>query len=153
MRRRRVQSLDGRHTLFGEVAEDDVGVLDKINGTIVDDDQRPLQNIRIRRTEVLDDPFPDPEGLDDLVPEASPEPAYEFGDRLEEDWQAVEDTRCGSLYAMRAAKRSGSIIVVFWMHFPYGVYNKQSSSWTCCLRMVVLDCCCGAQQHRRRYAT
>lgn len=88
-----VQSLDGKHTLFGEVAEDEDGVVARLNTAIVDDDDRPLQNIRIRRTTVLDDPFPDPEGLSAVFPEGSPEPVYEFGDRLEEDWKPEEDNR------------------------------------------------------------
>lgn len=89
-----MQSLDGKHTLFGEVAEDEDGVLARLNAAIVDQDERPLKNIRIRRTTVLDDPFPDPEGLHAVLPESSPEPVYEFGDRLEEDWKPEEDTRC-----------------------------------------------------------
>jgi peptidyl-prolyl cis-trans isomerase-like 4 len=92
-----MQSLDGKHTLLGEVAEDEDGVIAKLNSAIVDDDDRPLQNIRIRRTTVLDDPFPDPVGLERLIPEESPEAVYEFGDRLEEDWQPEEDTRCTCL--------------------------------------------------------
>jgi peptidyl-prolyl cis-trans isomerase-like 4 len=90
-----MQSLDDKHTLFGEVAEDESGLIAKLNATIVDDDDRPLQNMRIRRTTILDDPFPDPTGLGDLIPEESPEPVYEFGDRLEEDWRPEEETRCG----------------------------------------------------------
>jgi peptidyl-prolyl cis-trans isomerase-like 4 len=89
-----MQSLDGKHTLFGEIAEDEDGVVAKLNGAIVDAGDRPLQNIRIRRTEVLDDPFDDPERLSALVPEESPEAVFEFGDRLEEDWAPEEDTRC-----------------------------------------------------------
>lgn len=88
-----LQSLDGKHTLFGEVAEDEQGVVEKLNTAIVDDADKPLQNIRIRRTIVLDDPFPDPDGLQGLIPPESPEAVYEFGDRLEEDWQPEEDTR------------------------------------------------------------
>ena len=30
-----VQSLDGRHTLFGEVAEDDGGVVDKLSNPVL----------------------------------------------------------------------------------------------------------------------
>jgi hypothetical protein len=89
-----MQSLDGKHTLFGEVAEDENGVVGMLNAAIVDDDLRPLQNIRIRRTTVLDDPFPDPDGLAAVIPEHSPEPVYEFGDRLEEDWKPEADQRC-----------------------------------------------------------
>ena len=47
-----VQSLDGKHTIFGEIAEDEEGTVDKINHAPVDTAERPLQNIRIRRTEV-----------------------------------------------------------------------------------------------------
>jgi peptidyl-prolyl cis-trans isomerase-like 4 len=89
-----LQSLDGMHTLFGEVVEDENGVIERLNAAIVDEAERPLQNIRVRRTEVLDDPFEDPAGLAEKIPEASPEPVYEFGDRLEEDWVPEEDTRC-----------------------------------------------------------
>lgn len=71
-------------------------MLGKLNGAVVDDRERPLQNIRIRRTVVLDDPFPDPDGLEAIMPEQSPEPVYEFGDRLEEDWKPAEDNRCDS---------------------------------------------------------
>lgn len=40
-----LDSLDGRHTVFGEVSEG-LEVLDKINEAFVDDEGRPLQNIR-----------------------------------------------------------------------------------------------------------
>lgn len=48
---------------------------------------------RIRHTHVLDDPFDDPAELASLVPEASPPPTFEQGDRLEDDWKPTEDTR------------------------------------------------------------
>jgi peptidyl-prolyl cis-trans isomerase-like 4 len=51
-------------------------VLDAINDAICDDKGRPLQNIRIRHTIILDDPFPDPAPLLDHIPESSPEPVY-----------------------------------------------------------------------------
>ena len=46
--------------------------LDKINKTIVNDKGRPYQNIRIKHTVILDDPFPDPKGLKE--PSRSPSP-------------------------------------------------------------------------------
>ena len=52
-------------------------MLSAIGTAFVDGAGRPLQNIRIRHTHVLDDPFPDPPGLDSHIPEASPEPEFE----------------------------------------------------------------------------
>ena len=54
-------------------------MLQAIDGAPCDDDGRPLQNIRIRHTIVLDDPTPDPRGLEEHVPEASPEPQVGVG--------------------------------------------------------------------------
>jgi peptidyl-prolyl cis-trans isomerase-like 4 len=54
--------LDGKHTIFGEIAEG-FDVLAKINALFCDGDGRPFQDVRILHTHVLDDPFPDPNGL------------------------------------------------------------------------------------------
>lgn len=51
-------------------------VLDAINEAICDNNGRPLQNIRIRHTIILDDPYPDPAPLLDHIPENSPEPVF-----------------------------------------------------------------------------
>ncbi|SCZ91931.1 BZ3500_MvSof-1268-A1-R1_Chr5-3g08227 [Microbotryum saponariae] len=63
--------LDGKHAPFGKVIEG-LEVLDKINEAYLDQGGRPLRDIRIRHVVVLDDPFPDPEGL--VIPPESPEP-------------------------------------------------------------------------------
>lgn len=64
-------SLDGRATLFGEVAEG-WEVLQKLNEALLDDAGRPLHDIRVRHTYVLHDPFDDPPGLEALLPPSSP---------------------------------------------------------------------------------
>ena len=64
-----LDNLEGRHTVFGEVAEG-MDVLAKINELYCDGDGRPFQDVRIKHTYVLDDPFPDPAGL--IEPPASP---------------------------------------------------------------------------------
>jgi peptidyl-prolyl cis-trans isomerase-like 4 len=91
--------LDGKYTIFGEVAEG-FDVLDKIEDAYVDDDGRPYQDIRyitdgvlaaapvpvclqtvtnrIKHTIILDDPFPDPEGLAAKIPDRSPEPTKDM---------------------------------------------------------------------------
>ena len=57
----------GRYYSVGMVAEDESGVLDKINGLYCDANGRPYADVRINRCHVLDDPFDDPDGLDDVL--------------------------------------------------------------------------------------
>ncbi|KAK0064401.1 peptidyl-prolyl cis-trans isomerase-like 4 isoform X2 [Biomphalaria pfeifferi] len=67
--------LDGKHTVFGEVAEG-FEILDKFNNTFCGEDNRPHQDIRIYHTIILDDPFDDPDNLD--IPSMSPGPTEEM---------------------------------------------------------------------------
>ncbi|KAF9187572.1 Peptidyl-prolyl cis-trans isomerase cyp6 [Haplosporangium sp. Z 767] len=71
--------LDGRYTVFGKVAEG-MDVLEKINGAYTDADFRPFKDIRIKHTIVLEDPFPDPEGL--VIPDESPLPTQAMLDTV-----------------------------------------------------------------------
>ncbi|KAJ1783536.1 Peptidyl-prolyl cis-trans isomerase-like 4, partial [Coemansia sp. RSA 2399] len=54
--------LDGKHAVFGEVAEG-WDTVDKMDRAICDDGGRPLSDILVRHTIILHDPFPDPSGL------------------------------------------------------------------------------------------
>ncbi|KRX37035.1 Peptidyl-prolyl cis-trans isomerase-like 4 [Trichinella murrelli] len=63
--------LNGVHTVFGEITEG-FDILEKLNDAICDKDNHPFQDIRIMHTIVLDDPFPDPDGVD--FPSRSPSP-------------------------------------------------------------------------------
>ncbi|CAI2188358.1 7725_t:CDS:2, partial [Funneliformis geosporum] len=67
--------LDGKYTVFGEVAEG-FDTLEKINNMYCDESGRPYKDIRIKHTHILEDPFPDPEGLQ--VPDKSPSPTKEM---------------------------------------------------------------------------
>ena len=87
------RGLDGR-TIFGEVVEGMDTVL-RIDAALCDDAGRPWQNIRIKRTHILDDPFPDPPGLAELVPERS-EPPELGGSRMEDDWEQREGAAPGA---------------------------------------------------------
>jgi len=82
--------LDEKHTIFGHV-EEGVEVLDKINEAFCDDDGRPLQNIRIRHTVILDDPFPSFDNLP--IPDRSPEPVRDKFDveRIADDESLIGD--------------------------------------------------------------
>ncbi|KAH0543019.1 Peptidyl-prolyl cis-trans isomerase cyp6 [Glutinoglossum americanum] len=64
--------LDGKAAIFGEVVEG-FDSLDKVNDAFCDEKGRPLRDIRIRHTVILDDPFPDPHGLSE--PSDSPVPS------------------------------------------------------------------------------
>ncbi|KAH0773393.1 hypothetical protein KY290_010530 [Solanum tuberosum] len=89
-----LDSLDGEHTVFGDITEG-FDTLNRINEAYVDDKGKPYQNIRIKHTYLLNDPFDDPSQLDDLIPDASPErkPKDEIDDdvRLEDDWMPKDE--------------------------------------------------------------
>lgn len=63
--------LDGKALIFGKVVEG-FDTLEKINDAFTDVKGRPLKDIRIKHTVILDDPFDDPDGL--AEPEKSPVP-------------------------------------------------------------------------------
>lgn len=74
----KIQRLDGKHTIFGVVAEGQ-DVLQKINQEYLDEQNQPLINIRILHTHILDSPFDD----DPLLTYPPHSPAYcnlEIGD-------------------------------------------------------------------------
>lgn len=67
----------------------------KINDCYLDDSGRPLQDIRIKHTYILDDPYPDPPGF--IAPESSPERAKPSEEIVEEripaeiDWEHEDE--------------------------------------------------------------
>lgn len=64
--------LDGKAVIFGKVVEG-FDVLERVNMAFTDDRGRPLKDIRIRHTVVLDDPFSDTPDL--VEPPESPVPS------------------------------------------------------------------------------
>ncbi|KAJ8603685.1 hypothetical protein MRB53_042066 [Persea americana] len=69
-----LEQLDGKAAIFGEVAEG-FDALEKINAAFTDATGRPLQDIRILHTVVLEDPYDDPDGITE--PPGSPVPSAE----------------------------------------------------------------------------
>jgi peptidyl-prolyl cis-trans isomerase-like 4 len=57
-------------------------VVSKINEVFTDNDGRPLQAVRIKHTIILDDPFPDPVGLEQHIPDRSPLPPKDQWENL-----------------------------------------------------------------------
>ncbi|RDW62621.1 hypothetical protein BP5796_10923 [Coleophoma crateriformis] len=92
--------LDGKAAIFGKVVEG-FDALEKINEAICDDKGRPMVDVRIKHTVILDDPFDDPAGL--IEPPESPLPSkvqlanvrIAEDDKLEDDAdpEAVEKQR------------------------------------------------------------
>ncbi|KAK5074097.1 Peptidyl-prolyl cis-trans isomerase-like 4 [Lithohypha guttulata] len=66
-----IDYLDGKALIFGKVVEG-FDTLETINEAFTDTKGRPLKDIRIKHTIVLDDPYDDPPGL--VEPEHSPPP-------------------------------------------------------------------------------
>lgn len=64
--------LDGKAAIFGKVVEG-FDALEKINDSFCDEKGRPLVDIRIKHTVILDDPYEDPPGL--TAPPESPLPS------------------------------------------------------------------------------
>lgn len=84
-----ITSLNGKHTIFGYVVDECIDTLMKINNAIVDEKGRPLQILRIRSAEIIEDPFPDPENL--KIPEESPAPKPGVFDGLLPEDAVIED--------------------------------------------------------------
>ncbi|KAE8212797.1 hypothetical protein CF327_g3593 [Tilletia walkeri] len=72
-----IDYLDGKHAVIGHVVEGDEpgAALEKLDSAFTDDQNRPLTDVRIRGVVVLDDPFPDPPGMQ--VPSRTPSPTPE----------------------------------------------------------------------------
>lgn len=95
-----IDYLDGKAAVFGTVVEG-FDALEKINTAFIDDNGRPLKDIRILHTAILDDPFDDPAELN--APPESPLPsaaqlatvriAYDEELKEEEDQEALERVR------------------------------------------------------------
>lgn len=97
--------LDGKAAIFGEVVEG-FDALEKINTAFVDDKGRPLKDIRILHTAVLDDPYDDPEGL--VEPPKSPVPtAGQLATvRIAHDEEIAENTDPEQLEKLRREREA-----------------------------------------------
>eukprot|EP01095_Lingulamoeba_sp_RSL-Kostka_P004123 TRINITY_DN15212_c0_g1_i1.p1 TRINITY_DN15212_c0_g1~~TRINITY_DN15212_c0_g1_i1.p1 ORF type:complete len:483 (+),score=127.11 TRINITY_DN15212_c0_g1_i1:60-1508(+) len=85
-----LKSLNGKHTVFGEIVEG-LDVLDKLNNAYCNEDGIPYQTLRIRHTIVIEDPFDDPEGLELLIPDRSPEPIRLASGLLDDEIEQESD--------------------------------------------------------------
>ena len=96
----KLEYLDDKAAVFGKVVEG-FDVLEKVNDAFIDDRGRPLQDIRVRHTVILEDPFPDPDGL--VEPPESPLPSKAQLDtvRIADDEELDDDMDEEAMEALR----------------------------------------------------
>lgn len=86
-----LEYLDGKAAIFGHVVEG-FDTLEKINTAFIDENGRPLKDIRIRHTIVLDEAdIPDPTGLLEPPESPVPTPAQLATVRIADDEDIAED--------------------------------------------------------------
>ncbi|KAF8854146.1 putative peptidyl-prolyl cis-trans isomerase-like 4 [Acephala macrosclerotiorum] len=93
--------LDGKAAIFGKVVEG-FDALEKINEAFCDDKHKPMVDIRIKHTVILDDPYDDPAGLVEPPKSPVPTPAQLATVRIGEDDKLDEE---GDAEATEKARR------------------------------------------------
>jgi len=81
---RDLSRFDSLRTIFGVVAEG-MEIINEISKEYVDQENRPMRNIRVLKTIVLNDPFPDPNGFYNVASSFTAHPRQRSIDRFEDD--------------------------------------------------------------------
>jgi peptidyl-prolyl cis-trans isomerase-like 4 len=100
-----IDYLNGRAAIFGRLAEG-FDALEKINDAFTDDGGRPLKDIRILHTAILEDPFPDPAGLTEPDKSPLPTPAQLATVRIAFDESLAEETDEAALAKLKADREA-----------------------------------------------
>lgn len=100
-----VEYLNGKAAVFGRLAEG-FDALEKINDAFVDNTGRPLKDIRIRHTVILEDPYPDPPGLVEPPASPVPTPAQLATVRIADDEELKEETDQAALEKVRREREA-----------------------------------------------
>jgi peptidyl-prolyl cis-trans isomerase-like 4 len=136
--------LDDKHTIFGEVAEG-LDVLVRLNSVFCDKQHRPYQNVRIKNTEVLDDPFPEPEGLvyPTEAPPALPDQFDEGRLRDDESWEdayaGMDPADVAKALRAREAKVNATLLTLLGDLPDTDVAPPDNVLFVCKLNPVTLD--------------
>jgi len=136
-----MDSLDGKAAIFGQVVEG-LDVLDKINSAYVDDNGLPYQDIRIRHTHILDDPFDDPPGLVEPPQSPVPTPAQLATVRIRDDevlGQEVDLAKMDELIRQREAEASALTLEMIGDLPHADVKPQENVLFVCKLNDVTTD--------------
>jgi peptidyl-prolyl cis-trans isomerase-like 4 len=140
--RANMNELDEKHTIFGRVMEG-LDVLERINEAYCDEDGKPWQNIRIKHTVILDDPFEDPKGLD--VPNESPKiDRSDPDDRLEDDFDIEQNEKLDEIELEKKTReqeaRSRAVVLEMIGDLPdVDAKPPEESLFVCKLNPVTTD--------------
>ncbi|KAI0371629.1 cyclophilin-like protein [Pilatotrama ljubarskyi] len=134
-----IEYLDGKHAVFGHVVEG-FETLDKLNDVFVDQDGRPLKDVRIRHVEILEDPFEDPPGL--VIPESPPVKPPDNSTRIAEDEDPLETLPEEEAEAIRRKKAAQASALTLEMvgDLPFAnVRPPENVLFVCKLNPVTRD--------------
>ncbi|KAI0737702.1 cyclophilin-like domain-containing protein [Daedaleopsis nitida] len=134
-----IEYLDGKHAVFGHVVEG-LDTLEKLNEVFVDQDGRPLKDVRIRHVEILEDPYGDPQGL--VVPEAPPVKPPDNSTRIAEDEDPLETLPEEEAEAIRRKKAAQASALTLEMvgDLPFAnVRPPENVLFVCKLNPVTRD--------------
>jgi peptidyl-prolyl cis-trans isomerase-like 4 len=133
--------LDGKAAVFGHVVEG-FDALETINSAFVDEKGRPLKDIRIRHTTVLDDPFPDPPGLVEPDKSPLPTPAQLATVRIADDEELDVEEDQETLEKLRREREAKAQALTLEMvgDLPFAeVKPPENILFVCKLNPVTLD--------------
>jgi peptidyl-prolyl cis-trans isomerase-like 4 len=86
-----LESLDNKHTVFGQVTEG-LDTLERINAVAIDGDCNPLQKITLIRTIIIHDPFVDLPGQVQYLNKTNLVNLNDRENRIEEKWSPGNNT-------------------------------------------------------------
>ena len=136
-----IDYLDGKAAIFGKVVEG-FDTLEKINEAFCDEKGRPLIDIRIKHTVILDDPYVDPLGL--VEPPESPLPtsAQLATVRIGEDDKLDDDVDPETVEKMRREREARAQALTLEMvgDLPFAeVKPPENVLFVCKLNPVTTD--------------
>ncbi|KAF2090981.1 cyclophilin-like protein [Saccharata proteae CBS 121410] len=133
--------LDGKAAPFGTVVEG-FDTLEKINEAFTDTKGRPLKDIRIRHTIVLDDPYPDPAGLREPSQSPVPSAAQVATVRIADDEELEEEQDQEKMEKLRREReaRAQALTLEMMGDLPFAeVKPPENVLFVCKLNPVTQD--------------
>ncbi|KAM3073328.1 Peptidyl-prolyl cis-trans isomerase-like 4, variant 2 [Clarireedia jacksonii] len=133
--------LDGKAAIFGKVVEG-FDALEKINDAFCDDKGRPLVDIRIKHTVILDDPYDDPAGLVEPPESPLPSKAQLATVRIAEDDKLDEDADVETVERQRREREARAQALTLEMvgDLPFAeVKPPENVLFVCKLNPVTTD--------------